>query len=170
MITNKDVEKYKHLVYSIVNRYRSNTFKDKTYIDWDDIEQAGMEALCKASMMYDKNKGTFKNYVITAISRAVARQLKFYSKLPEWDELADYNSYSIPEYDNRLSCEIMGDRLIKIINTLSISPKSKQILLLRLQGYSLDEIGKRFNMSYQGVSSIIRKHKDKLRNRLMRNE
>lgn len=170
MITNKDVEKYKYLVYSIVNRYRSNTFKDKTYIDWEDIEQAGMEALCKASIMYDKDKGTFKNYVITAISRAVARQLKFYSKLPEWDELADYNSYGIPEYDNRLSCEIMGDRLIKIINTLSITPKSKQVLLLRLQGYTLEDIGKKLNISYQAVSSVIHRHKDKLRDRLLRSE
>lgn len=170
MITNKDIEKYKNLVYSIVNRYRSNTFKDKTYIDWEDIEQAGMEALCKASMMYDKNKGTFKNYVITAISRAVARQLKFYSKLPDWDELGDYNAYGIPEYDNRLSCEIMGDRLIKIINTLSITPKSKQVLLLRLQGYTLENIGKKLNMSFQGVSSVIHRHKDKLRDRLLRGE
>lgn len=167
-----DILQWQKLVYKIVNRYRHKTFKDKTYIDWDDIYQAGMVALCKASQLYNESKGTFKNYAISAIVREVVKQLKFYSELEQWHKIEDYqegDSEDNTELENRISCDIMRDRLIKSIDNISgISPKSKEILLLRLQGYSLSEIANKIGTTYQSVSCTIHNHKDKLRDLIMR--
>ena len=173
MKPNDLISQWQLLVYNIVNRYRAKTFKNKTYIDWDDITQAGMLALCRASKLYNESKGTFKNYAISAIAREVVKQLRFYNELENWNELEVYqerDSKDNSELEDKISCDIMRDRLIKSINTISgITPKSKEILLLRLQGYSLSEIAKMIGTTYQSVSCVIYNHRDKLRNLIMRN-
>ena len=172
MKPNDLISQWQGLVYNIVNRYRAKTFKSKTYIDWDDITQAGMLALCRASKLYDESKGTFKNYAISAIAREVVKQLKFYNELEQWNELENYqegDSKDNSELEDKISCDIMRDRLVKAIDSISgISSKSKEILLLRLQGYSLSEIANKVGTTYQSVSCVIYNHKDKLRDLIIR--
>lgn len=174
MKSNDLVIQWRGLVFNIVNRYRAKTFKNKTYIDWDDIEQAGMLALCKASQSYNESKGLFRNYAISTITRAVVRQLKFYNELENWQEIEDFRETGgkdNTEIENKISCDIMRDRLLKIINNLSgVTPKSKEILLLRLQGYSLSEIADRIGTTYQSISKVILNHKDKLRELILRGD
>lgn len=154
-------EQYKRLVYSIVNRFRDNTFKYKTYIDWDEIEQIAMIALWKASQMFDDTKGTFKNYAITAITRAIYRKIKDDSKIENNSDIDNF--YNIEAEEKDLDNEIENNKKIKIlydiIDRIDCTQKSKQILKLRVQGYSILEIADMVeDITYQGVYSTIQRH------------
>lgn len=165
MITNNDIKQWVPLVHKIVERIRKNTFEYKTYIDWDEIEQAGLIGLYRALKGYNKSKGDFKNYAITAITRAIYRQLIFdrriesHSDIDEFIDLA--NTEDVPT-DN-MDKPLIIKQLNEYIDKLPIKQRSKDILKLRLDGYTLSEIADKFNVSYQCVSDTIHNHVDKLR-------
>ena len=165
---NKDIEQWKGLVYNIVNRYRDNTFKYKTQIDWDEMTQVGMIALWRCVNNYNESKGSFKNYAITAITRAILRQyIRFDKKIETHDTIEDYSdSYNFDDTD--IDINISKEKIKRIISKLNIKEKSKEILLLRLEGNGLSEIAKEVGVTYQDVSNVIHNHKDKIRDRLYR--
>lgn len=165
-ITNQDLEQWRGLVYNIVNRFRENTFKYKTQIDWDEIIQVGMIALWRCINNYDENKGSFKNYAITAITRAILRQYnRFDKKIEVHDTIEDYSdSYNFD--DTEIDIRISKEKIKRIINGLYIKDKSKKILLLRLEGYSLSEIAREVGVTYQAVADVIYNHRNKIKEKL----
>lgn len=167
-MTNQDLEQWRGLVYNIVNRFRENTFRYKTQIDWDEITQVGMIALWRCINNYNESKGSFKNYAITAITRAILRQyIRFDKKIENHDSIEDYSdSYNFD--DTEIDIEISKEKIKNIIKKLNIKEKSKEILLLRLEGNSLSEIAKEVGVTYQDVSNVIYNHKNKIRDRLYR--
>lgn len=162
MITNKDIKKYEHLVYSIVNRYRDNTFKYKTYIDWNEVSQIGLLALCKAIEGYDNSKGTFKNYAITAITRAILRYINnennYYQSNFDIDTQYDIGYSSEDDID----ISMMSEKILKIIDKFPINNNSKEMIRLRLQGYSYQAIGDKFGVTCQSVQQTVTKQIDRL--------
>lgn len=168
MKSNNLLSQWQGLVYNIVNRFRENTFKYKTQIDWDEMVQVGMIALWKCTQSYDESKGSFKNYAITAIKNAIVRQYTRFDKLIEQhNSLEEYNdSYDFNELDIDIS--LVSNKVKQIISKLNIRDKSKQILLLRLEGKSYGEIAKELGITYQAVAYVIENHLDKIRYRLFK--
>lgn len=152
----------KKLVKAIINKCRYNTFSYKTYLDWNEIEQVGLIALWQAIEKYDKDKGTFKNYAITAITRAIYRTI---NKQQNFENEVDIDTmYSLEAEPDELDDKIEYNKKINILNevidTLDCTDKSKQILKLRLQDYSILEIAKTIgNITYQGVYDIIKRYR-----------
>lgn len=161
-----ELEKNKGLVISILNRFKKYVFDYKTFVDWDEMEQVAMIALYKAIENYDKTKGTFKNYAITAIDRALRRQLTFDSK--GQDNLEIDSAFNIADdvidNDNNINREIIVNRIKSIISRLPITSKSRDILLSRLDGLTFKEIGSKFNTTASNAQNIIYRHKDKILN------
>lgn len=167
--TNLDVfNENKKLVYSIINRYRKNSFEYKTNIDWDEIEQVGLIALFKAVQGYQDGKGNFKNYAISAIKNAITRQLDFDNKTI--NNLPVESAYKVPadntDLDLKLDYRTVSKNLLNAINTLSISDTSKDILRMRAKGMTLQSIGDKLGKSYQAVAEVIRQQSKNLRQKL----
>ena len=167
MITSKDIMKYEKLVNNLLKSFLSNQRQD-CITDAQELKQVGMIAVYNALRLYNKSKGTFRNYVITAIKYAFNRQRIFDTKtLHDVDDsildiIADNNDMS-----EDISNKILKDKLIKVINSLPrVNPNTKKILLLRLEGYSTIEIGRMLNMSYKNVAQVINNNKDTLRKKL----
>jgi RNA polymerase sigma factor (sigma-70 family) len=168
---NKELKKHKGLVISIVNRLKQRTFDYKTYIDWDEAKQIGMIALYNAIMMYNENKGSFKNYAITAIDRAIRRYIDKEKCIENTTDIDEF--YNIQEEDRDLDDEIENNKKINIldniIDTIDCTQKTKQILKLRLRGYSILEIAKEVgDITYQGVYHNIRFHRENIINEFNR--
>lgn len=167
MITNKDILKYEKLVNNLLKSFLSNQRRD-CITDAQELKQVGMIAVYNALRLYNKSKGTFRNYVITAIKHAFSRQRIFDTKtLHDMDDsildiIADNNDTS-----ENMSNKMLKDKLTKVINSLPrVNLNTKKILLLRLEGYSTIEIGRMLNMSYQNVAQVINNNKDTLRKKL----
>lgn len=159
MITNKDIKQYKYLVYKIVNKYRTRTFKYKTNIDWDEMEQVGFIALYKALKNYNPDKGSsFMNYAIISIARAIIRQEKFYRVLENESDIEDFmyglSDDSLDNIEDNLDYKIILERTIKAINKAPILQRSKDITIARLKGLTNAEIAKRYNVSPQAISQV----------------
>lgn len=162
MITNKDIEKYKYLVYKIVNGYRDGTFKNQTFIDWDEMEQVGMIALYKALKNYDeKTTVPFINYASTAIWRAIYRQHLFDSKSRDNKELetvfniADEKTIDM---DSHIDDIELLTKIDKIAKRLSIKQKTKEILLMAMSGIRTQDIADKMGVSIQYVRMVFRKY------------
>ena len=162
MVTNKDIEKYKHLVYKIVNEYRNGTFKHHTFIDWNEMEQVGMIALYKALKNYDeKTTVPFINYASTAIWRAIYRQHLFDSKTRDNKELetvfniADEKTIDM---DNHIDNIELLTKIDKIAKRLSIKKKTKEILLMAMSGMRTQDIADKMGVSIQYVRMVFRKY------------
>lgn len=61
-----------------------------------------------------------------------------------------------------LSTELLFQQLRDLLEGLDFSPREKEILLLRFQGYTLREIGTRVGMSHRGVGKVLRRCHQKL--------
>lgn len=167
MITSKDVLKYEKLVNNLLKSFLSNQRRD-CITDAQELKQVGMIAVYNALRLYNKSKGTFRNYVITAIKHAFNRQRIFDTKtLHDMDDsildiISDNNDMS-----ENISNKILKDKLTKVINSLPrVNLNTKKILLLRLEGYSTIEIARMLDMSYQNVAQVINNNKDTLRRKL----
>lgn len=174
MVTDKDIKQYKHLVYSIVNKYRTRTFKYKTHIDWDEMEQVGMIALYNAIKNFNPNNGaSFLHYASTAIWRAILRQEKFDREVETHSDIDCFWDISDDKQENNfntIDMDLIRNKAIKIVKKLNIPDRSKDILISRLNGDTLSEIASRYNVTYQRVSDIIFDHKDKIKKKLLRGE
>ena len=172
MITNKDIEKYKHLVFKIVNEYKRKTFNFKTQIDWNEMEQVGLIALYNALKHFNPDKGIdFVHYASPAIYRALIRQNNFDKRIEQHSNIDEF--YNIPDtkqdnIDDKIISKVFRDKIENIIPKLNINEKTKQILLDRLNGSTLEEIVNKYNIPYQEVANLITKHKKKIRDRLIK--
>ncbi len=61
-----------------------------------------------------------------------------------------------------LARELLFQQLEDLLEGLDFSPREKEALLLRFQGYTLREIGARLGMSHRGVGRILRRCHQKL--------
>lgn len=159
MITNKDIKQYENLVYKIVNKYRERTFKYKTNIDWDEMEQVGMIALYNALKNFNPDKGSsFINYAIISIARAIIRQEKFDRVLENESDIENFmyglSNDSMEDIDEKISNELIFNKVLKLINNAPILQRNKDITIARLLGATNVELGERYKTSPQNISKI----------------
>lgn len=169
MITNKDIEQYKHLVYKIVNKYRDRTFKYKSHIDWDEMEQVGLIALYKALKNYKPELNVaFLTYASTAIWRAIYRQELFDRVLENETDISEVIDYmaddTTEQVDTTITNEMFKTKVIAIVNRLNIMPRNKKIVIDRLNGKTNPEIAKEYNITPQAVSLIYIKNIERIKN------
>lgn len=69
-LDNKIIKTYKHLIYKIVNKIYRQIDGDI----YDDLIQAGYEALLKAYKSYNKNKGSLSNYLFISLTRKIRQE------------------------------------------------------------------------------------------------
>lgn len=170
MTDNITIDKYKYIVWKYINETRDKLYNFKTYLDWDDIEQECMITLYKCIQGYDKTIGSsFLNYAITAIKRCIIRQINIQDKICTHSDIDNfYSLQGDPDINiiDDIDSNIIRDKITRIIDTLSITNKSKEILKHRLSGKTQKEIGELYGMTPQAVGLIIQTHKDKIKNRL----
>lgn len=156
IVTNNDIKQYENLVHSIVDRYIKRLLEYKTYIEYDELRQVGMIALYNCIKKYDKSKGDLKNYIITAVKRALWRQVNFDKKIEYNTGLENYNkTYELD--DTELNNKLLKEKIYTIIDELPISDKNKTILRMRLANKTLKEISDKFGISFQAVSFTIKR-------------
>ena len=146
-ITNKDIEQYKSLVLKILSKYRNIINPKETYIDWDDILQVGMIALCNCLENYNKDRKTkFMTYVYISIARKIKReltlQLRRKNNIPI-ENISELSYNNIKEIENRILTNEYLIKVFKVIKRLPITVQSKKILTLRVIGLTNTEISER---------------------------
>lgn len=162
------LKQWQGLVWNITNSYRKSIFKYKTYIDWDEVEQVGMIALWHAIEKYNPNKGSFKNYAITAIKRAIRRHLdkeKIIENHSDIDECYDL-MIDTKEPDTNIDLNQFRLKMKKIILSMENSMRSKDILISNLYGESISSISKRLNVSHQYISKLLSENNKRIINKL----
>lgn len=172
MITNKDIEQYKHLVFKIVNKYRDRTFKYKSHIDWDEMEQVGLIALYKALKNYKPELNvTFLTYASTAIWRAIYRQELFDRVLENEADISEVIDYiaddTTEQVDDTITNEMFKAKVIAIVNKLNIIPRNKKIFIDRINGKTNPEIAKEYNITPQAVSLVYIKNLQRVKDILI---
>ena len=129
-----------------------------------------MIALYKALKNYNSNKGSsFMNYAIISIARAIKRHEKFEHQIENHTDIEEFYGIINPieeDIDTSIDNAVIVNRIKELINTSSILQKSKDILLLRLSGLTLQEIADKYNCSIQNVSSIIYKNLKRIKKKL----
>lgn len=158
MITNKDVLAHEKLVDNLLKSFLSDQRLDNI-TDIQELKQVGMIAVYKALTLYDKSKGSFKNYVIATIKNAFIRQHKFDVKslndIPE-DSLINIEDAKTRDMDFRIDTKIMLNKLKKI----GMSKKNKELILDRLRGMGVRELSRKYNISSARIYEILHRFKD----------
>lgn len=158
MITNRDILKHEKLVETILKSFVSSQRRD-CIVDIDELRQVGMIAVYKALTLYDKSKGSLKNYLITAIKHALNRQIKFDMKssndIPE-DSLINIEDTKTRDMDFRIDTKIMLNKLKKI----RMDRKNKELVLDRLRGMGVRELSRKYGLSSTRIYGILHRFKD----------
>ena len=158
MITNKDILKHKKLVETILKSFISSQRRD-CIVDIDELRQVGMIAVYKALTLYNKSKGSLKNYLIIAIKHALNRQIKFDIKssndIPE-EILISIEDTKTKDMDFRIDTKIILNKLKKI----GVSKKNKELILDRLRGMGVRELSRKYGISSTRIYEILNKFKD----------
>ena len=138
------------LVHFIINKY----FPQHNYDD--DVIQAGMVGLCKATMAWDKDKGAFStiatNYILNHIRTHFGKN----------KQKAEVLSLEY-EYDDSMTLAdvVKGDSDVSsvcgVIDFLSNETETNQkVLLMLAQGYKSKEIAEILGMTRSNVNTIKR--------------
>lgn len=154
-VTDNDIKNWDRLVRKIVDKYMI-VYKDRSDIDYDDVYQIARIGLFKALESYDDTKGNFINFASKAISRIIIREMKLSDKSKDDVEFTDIEDDS---YEDNLDTQIDFNRAL---DRLQASDYIKDILRLRYNGHSCNEIGRMLGKSYQNIHAIIKRYKDKL--------
>lgn len=158
MVTNKEVLAHEKLVETILKSFVSSQRRD-CIVDIDELRQVGMIAVYKALTLYNKSKGSLKNYLITAIKHALNRQIKFDMKssnnIPE-DSLINIEDAKTRDMDFRIDTKIMLNKLKKI----RMDRKNKELVLDRLRGMGVRELSRKYGLSSTRIYGILHRFKD----------
>lgn len=119
---NDIIEDNMGLVCSIVKR-----FKPKSVIDRDEFIQAGRIGLWKASKRYEPAKGKFSTFAWPYIQWEIVRAIQLSQKF-KYTEIVEHPSY-IPK-----------DNILHALPS-TLSDIETKVVLLRLEGYSFEDIG-----------------------------
>jgi len=175
--TEKLVIENMRLVYLVLSDM--NFYKD-TCNNYEDLMQVGNIALVKASRNYDETKSKFSTYAYSAIKTDIIRFIAKQKKEVLTDALSIYDT-SLNDYEEnpRMYVEFLEDKseklffenlnrhqlLEKTLNLIfnCLSYKEKLIILYRIADLRTRQIASEFNVSYQRVSEIHIKIRNKLK-------
>ena len=145
-------ERYKVFIYGIICEFQK---RDGEYIDFEDFFQEAFLVFLNCIQKYDTDNGCFYFFVRKSITRKLEDKIRFLKKFKRAISL-DASMYSVSR-ENCIDyvaedCEYSYyDNFIyeKLINR--IDEKSKEIVDLKLAGYSYSEIAEIMGDNKQGV-------------------
>lgn len=180
-------ESHEHLIDITINRnYNSTAFQKLHGITTDDLRQYGRIGLFEACRTYDKYKSTsFQTYAINCINWRIKDESKVDSlrSLSNWTN----ETYDCDSLDTTLCSDANGEpinmyevigqyeegyfnineqeQLNFLINKIreQVSSRVADIIELRLQDYNVTEIADILNISHQGVSSVLKRHSNRIK-------
>lgn len=120
-----DLQRYYDIVDIIARRFKVNAV-----CDYDDYKQVGYIAMLNSLKLYDPTKGDIEHYLRKAVKQNIVKEFVKFSKGPI---TITYNDSPIQEDDDFE--EIIPD---------SLTERQYKILLMRVQGYTLENIGDSF--------------------------
>ena len=128
--------------------------------EYDDVFQEVSIFICEKLKYYDYNKSNIKTYLTRLIRSKISELIEFNYKEKRKANLKDYSE--IEDYDNFYNDEKIEFIELKEIITKELTDKEKNILLLLMEGYSLEDVGRMYNMTRQGINYYKVKIKNKL--------
>ena len=137
---NEFITSNAHLVDVIIR----TRFRPRTYSDYEELYSCGLVGLWKAYINYKAYKGQLTTYIWIVIQREIVRFLK---QKKRWCSKTGYDDLDFAVYPK----ERLGDFLP------NLSPEDEQILSMRVDGYTLKEIGDRVGFSIQVVHYRLKK-------------
>lgn len=160
------VEENHNLIYSCMHKFgiKLNEF--------DDYYGDAAIALCNAAIHADEKTGKFSTFAYKCIENELRRKFNYENRqkrktnklCSSYDELIGYDTSKL----NLISSnENLEKNMIMKLNFESemdvLTNRQRNILLMYGQGYTLREIGKVFNISFQAVSFNLVQIRKKLR-------
>lgn len=148
-------ESNQKLVYAILNKYYPTFAQD------EDMQQEGMFGLWKACLTYDPSGYRFSTYAGTCILNQIRMAMRQQAKQPSTISL------NIPIVAGDKSISELGDLIEEPVPSIDIGyislksylsklkPIEQQIVQLKLQGYTCDQIAKKLGMKRTTVSMKI---------------
>lgn len=133
---NDIIEDNMGLVCSIVKR-----FKPKSVLDRDEFIQAGRIGLWKASKRYEPAKGKFSTFAWPYIQWEIVRTIQLSQKF-KYVEIVEHPSYTQP------------DNILHLLPS-TLTDTERQVILLRLEGYSFEDIGSFSGGKHRGWASKV---------------
>lgn len=161
----KVVEDNHNLIYSFMRKF--NLDRNEYY----DLCAIG---LCKASISYNKSKGTFSTFAYTCMHNEIKSEWRKDIRptaIPK-DMIIYYEDKLPDEYDEHLEdCLLCSKYRVEdecLTNFLyedvlsNFSDKEKEAIKMYLSGYSQTEIGDKLNTSRQYINNVIRRLRKKV--------
>lgn len=152
---NDIIENNMGLVFSIMKRFRP-----KSVLDKEEYIQAGRIGLWKASKRYDPSIGQFSTYAWPYIQWEIVKVIKWKQKHDNHHEqLSRHNIYAPNQSEGVFS-----------FLPPTLTETEKKVVMLRLDEYSFESIGKQFGGKHrswaskvfqQASSKIIHANRDK---------
>lgn len=139
---------------------QAKCFKPNSVTDMDDFKQEGAIALLKAIRKHDPAKGKLTTYAWPAIFRAIHRSSKKFTR-----RNASGQPSEIPlEFDPLESEENQARKIKDLIEFLpELSKEEFEIIMLRVSGYTLEEIGSMYGKHKQSIRIQLEKISKKIR-------
>lgn len=166
----KLVEQNHNLIYSAM---RDFGVKEKDFDDYYGIAAIG---LCKAAIYYDKSKGALSSIAYKCILNEILSHRRKEDALARRinKECVSYNvSFTEDEKDVSFADDVLlvdknfENNFISMFQLKekwhTLNTRDKEILKLHLLGYGCLEIGQRYGVSRQRISTIVLRAKKKLR-------
>ena len=167
--------------YTYLHKVMINTYEEyyglKNVIELDDFKGECFLKIYKSLDLFDSEKSTLKTFCIMCIKSTALQTLRSSratkNKLLNSDSLISIES-EIYGSDGCEFNEILGgkddeyfygdfkENIMNIINTL-LTPKEKETLLLKIQGYKTIEIANMLNTSISNANNRISKSRIKLK-------
>lgn len=156
MNNQKLIEDNLELVYHIIHRYYP------TFIGDEDIVQTGMLGLCKAAEKWDKERGIFSTYACNCIRNEIMNEFRRRKKHKGILSL-DYEVTGEDGEKTTFGDLCVGDDDVLYLGIDScydaLTDKEQEVVELKQQGVSNEEIAKTLNVNIQFVWATMRKLK-----------
>ena len=150
----KDIENITKFYYT----FKKDIFNNFGY-ELEDVIQEVCIFICKYSKEYDKEKANIKTYLDRIIKSCIKVLIRNLYNEKRKANLKEYSEVNENELYNDYSIEFLE---LKETITKELTDKEKNILLLLMEGYTLEDIGKIYNITRQGVYCYKNKIKNKL--------
>lgn len=168
-------------LYTYLHKVMINTHKEynglNKVIGLDDFKSECFMKIYKSLDLYDENKSTLKTFCVTCIKSTALQCLRISRAKKNLLLNSDFTISLEAEIYNTEGCDFneilegkddeyfyedFKENIMNIINTL-LTPKEKQTLLLKMQGYKTIEIANMLNTSISNANNRISKARLKLK-------
>ncbi len=132
-----------------------------------DLIQEGNKALIKAAEKFDWERGNkFSTYAVRSIGREIIRAIN-----KERKNVSDVLPLDAKEDLSKIKRQLDRERIMqKIFNENFLTLREKKILKMRLEEYTLQEIGKEFGLTRERIRQILEKINQKISDNLNKEE